>query len=91
MEAKGFQVHELTSSELEERFGVVGVPALAILSPEGSLAYSGGYTEQKQGLMARDLTLLAQARAGQRPKAMPILGCAVGAELRSALNPFNLP
>lgn len=86
----GFIVHHLTPDELAARFKISSSPMLLILNPKDHPHYIGGYTAQKQGPAPQDLTLLARAQAGEGMPSLPILGCAVSAQLRSLLNPMNL-
>jgi hypothetical protein len=88
--ARGFDTELVGKQELEERFHVVGVPALAIVAPEGAIRYLGGYTELKQGPVIRDVELIETTRDGGATKTLPLLGCAVSKELQTLLDPLGL-
>jgi hypothetical protein len=91
LQRRGFTVHDVSPSELETRYGVVGVPLLVLFTPDGRMAYSGGYTDKKQGLMAHDEELMEAVAARSAVSSLPVFGCAVGAQLSAQLNPLNLP
>jgi hypothetical protein len=88
--ASGFAVHALGEEELASKYGVESVPLLVLVAPDGSVRYAGGYTSRKQGLEARDLAIIADAKAGRDTAAIPIFGCAVSERLRAALDPLRI-
>jgi hypothetical protein len=87
----GWPIARVTEDEAATRFHVVAAPTLAVVAPDDSVRYVGGYTERKQGPDPRDLAILAAARTGRDVPPLPIFGCAVSARLRSSLNPLGLP
>jgi hypothetical protein len=88
--AAGFAVHIVGKEELERRFHVVSAPLLAVVAPDGSIRYLGGYTERKQGLDIRDAAIIDEAKERGEPRALPLFGCAVSEELRALLDPLGL-
>jgi hypothetical protein len=88
---RGLRVTVTDTTEVGARYRIPAVPLLVILSPDGDVRYSGGYTTRKQGPDPKDLELIAYARSGRSPTALPILGCAVSDRLQSSLNPLALP
>jgi hypothetical protein len=89
--AKGFVVHETDVADVAARWHVPGVPLLVIVAAGGSVLYSGGYTERKQGPAPQDRELIATVTSGGHAGALPVYGCAVSKRLRDELNPFGLP
>lgn len=88
--AAGFVVEIVGKAELAERFGLVAAPLLAIVNPTGSVVYSGGYTDRKQGPNIRDIELIEQARRTGAASELPLFGCAVSARLQELLDPLRL-
>lgn len=86
----GFAVVAIGKAELERRFHVVSAPLLAVVAPDDTLRYLGGYTERKQGPDIRDRALIEEARSRGDAAALPLFGCPVSDELRSLLDPLGL-
>jgi hypothetical protein len=86
-----FSTTVVSEDEAGARFHVAAAPSFLVLAPDGNVRYVGGYTDRKQGLDAKDLAIVADARAGHDVSPLPIFGCAVSAGLRTALNPLGLP
>jgi hypothetical protein len=91
LEAHRFRVIKVGVDELEA-YHIAAAPLLVVLGPDGSVRYSGGYTEQKQGPAIRDLEILAAAARDERPShsPLPVFGCAVAADLRRRLDPTGI-
>ena len=91
LSARGFQVTRVEPTELSDRYHLQAVPLLVVSAPDGTIHYAGGYTARKQGPEARDLEILADARAGRSIETIPVFGCAVSRQLQSTVNPLGLP
>ena len=87
----GFRVQELSEDALATAFGIDAAPLFVIENERAELLYVGGYTERKQGLATRDLSIVRDLRAGLSVAPLPIFGCAVSRELREKTNPLALP
>jgi hypothetical protein len=83
---QGFAVFHLAANDISQDIGLRGVPLLIFASPENKILYMAGYGS----LEDQDTKILQQIRAGQRPKGLPVLGCAVGSRVRSKADPFRL-
>ena len=86
-----FVLHDVRTGELYPHYGMLGVPLLVIVRPGGEVVYSGGYSERKQGLVSRDLKLIAAVGRGETPASLPLFGCEVASDLRRQRNPVGLP
>lgn len=89
---RGFHVQTLRTAELKEKYGIEGVPWLAIFSPAAEALYSGGYNDHpiSKHTRIRDLELFAQAKSGQAPAPLPVYGCATSERLKRLLDPLHL-
>ena len=85
-----FRIRKTTASELAS-FGIEAAPLFIVADPQGSVRYSGGYTDRKQGLEQRDLEIVKNVRAGNAAESIPVYGCAVSKELQKNLNPLGIP
>lgn len=88
--ARGFAVEVVTEVELARRFGVESAPLFAVVDPEGTVRYAGGYTRRKQGSDVHDVEIVAALRRGDGAAELPLFGCAVSRELQRTLDPLNL-
>jgi hypothetical protein len=88
--ALGFRTEALSAQALFDRYKIQTVPLLVVMNPEGSILYSGGYTERKQGADIKDVALLEGAMAGVPARELPLFGCAVSRELQQQIDPFGL-
>ena len=86
----GFTVDVVEPEALVARYGVEAAPLLIAVDPGGTLRYAGGYTRRKQAADIRDLDILAALRRGEPVEPLPAFGCAVGAHLRSKLDPLGI-
>jgi hypothetical protein len=82
----GFPITHLAVDDLPQDAKLRGVPMLVIASPDGRVAYLGGYGSAGD----QDSAILEQVRAGRRPKPIPIIGCAIGKSLRRSIDPFHM-
>jgi hypothetical protein len=90
LRAAGFEVDEVTASQLETKYGLTAAPTFVLRRPNGAVAYSGGYAP-RGNLPARDLELVSQAQQSPAPIApYPLFGCAVSRQLQAAVDPLNL-
>ncbi len=88
--AAGFRVTVITPTTLRERFHVEAVPLLAVVRPDGELAYVGGYNRRKQSRAYEDLAIIEDLRTQTARASLPIFGCATTERLASALDPLGL-
>ena len=86
LQKQGFPVRHLTEVEVPPDSGLHGVPLLIVASPTNEVVYAGGYGKSS----SQDATLLHQIRFGQHPRALPIVGCAIGSQVRRKADPFHL-
>lgn len=90
---KGYRVIEKTIEELkqEEKVLVEGVPFLALVRPDKTLAYAGGYEDHKIGPQTEMsyLELISELRKEKSIDERPIKGCAIADKYRRALSPFG--
>jgi hypothetical protein len=89
-EREGFTVERVPPEALPELLGLSVAPVLVATDSNGDLAYLGGYTPRKQSEVVETDRVLDQVVAGERPEALPVLGCAVTEELREATDPWRL-
>jgi len=82
----GFPIAHLQADDLPPDAGLHGVPVLAIASPNGQVAYVGGYGSAGD----QDGAILQQVQMGRAPKPLAILGCALGNRLRRKADPFHI-
>jgi hypothetical protein len=84
--ARGFPVRWIDASAIPPGVGLLGVPLLVAVSPEGQIVYRGGYGEHSD----QDTVVLQEVRARLLPTPLPLLGCAIGQHLRDRLDPLHL-
>ena len=86
----GFRLSRKSRSELEDAFGVTGVPQLVILS-DGVATYVGGYARRLVTTEddVRDINLTAALEAGDQVEPYPLFGCATGAAQRANQDPLR--
>jgi hypothetical protein len=85
----GFEWHQWTQQELTERTGVEAAPLL-IVRHRNRMDYVGGYFRYPSATRPLDVSIIAEAIAGEPPKPLPIFGCAVSPSLRAAVDPLGL-
>ena len=90
MSDRGMDVRRTTVTELQSKFHVEAAPLLLVVDPRGTVRYSGGYTERKQGLDVRDAEIMARLARQQAVAELPLFGCAVSDGLRKLLDPLQL-
>ncbi len=86
LSARGFRISHRLSKEIPQQFGLRGVPLLIVATPLGKVAYLGGYGLRED----QDTAVFERVRTGQEPPKLPVLGCAVGRQLRRSADPFHL-
>jgi hypothetical protein len=86
LRARGFTVSHLSADDVADKVGLRGVPLLVFATPENLVAYVGGYgmSQDGGGEIYRNL------REGQKPRPLPILGCALTTALRHTVDPLGL-
>jgi hypothetical protein len=82
-----FRVSRVTAADLS-RFGIDAAPLLVVLDPQDRIAYSGGYSERKQGPVLDDLRIFDGAQHAGTLAGLPVFGCAVSDELGQQLSIF---
>ena len=86
----GLAFATLSAADLPERYGLEVAPVLVAFDARGHLRYAGGYYDHPAAISPRDETLHAQLVRGETPKALPVFGCAVSAQLQATLDPLRL-
>ncbi len=86
----GFEVEFVTRAELDQRYAIAAVPMFAVVAPDGSTKYSGGYTSRKQGLDVQHRDIIGKLVAGESSEPLPVYGCAVSKQLQAAIDPFGI-
>jgi hypothetical protein len=90
LEAAGFPVVTLATTEVADRLHVQAVPLLAIVDGTDRVLYAGGYTAGRDDPRLQDQRLIAEAEASRAPAALPIFGCATASALQKQLDPFGI-
>ena len=85
LQTRGFAVSHLSIRDVPAQAGLRGVPLLMYASPDDRPEYVGGYGMNSD----KDEEIYRKVRAGGTPRPLPLLGCAVGAALRSSVDPFR--
>ncbi|MBX3187063.1 MAG: hypothetical protein KF819_08615 [Labilithrix sp.] len=88
--ARGFTFVAVASDDVEATYGVAGAPTLVVLSPDGHVAYRGGYSERMGAPIVADTRVVARARAGEEVAPLPVFGCPVGQAMKRNLDPMGL-
>lgn len=86
----GYTIEHRDPDEVAEKFGIQGVPLLVVLRPDGTPAYSGGYSKYRISSDWMDESIIHAAQHDQASTALPVYGCAVGAHLMKQTDPFGL-
>jgi hypothetical protein len=84
--AAHFLTKHIAEQNVPLNSGLRGVPLLLFVSPQNQIAYLGGYGAAGD----QDETIFHQLRAGLKPVALPMIGCAVGSRLQRRLDPLHL-
>ncbi|HEY3804246.1 MAG TPA: hypothetical protein VGL61_16630 [Kofleriaceae bacterium] len=90
LRAAGFPVSVIAPDELRDRFHLEAAPVLIVMSPEGELAYVGGYNRHKQSAAYEDAAIVADVRARHDVAPLPVFGCATSARLANEVDPLHL-
>lgn len=85
-----FEVCTQTKDEVVQKMGIESAPLLMVTQEESGLVYSGGYTNRKQGLEIQDVQIVETIKGGNRPEALPVLGCAISKKLKTVVDPLGL-
>lgn len=88
--AAGYSLEVLEPEQLLARYALSAAPALLVATPDGTLAYLGGYSERKQGLELREREIFESVRDGSRARELPLFGCAVSQALKDRIDPLGL-
>jgi hypothetical protein len=90
LRAAGFEVVIVTPDVLRARYHVEAAPMLVFVSPDGELAYVGGYNRHKQSPAYEDREILSNLRAHHESRPLPVFGCATSSRLARIVDPLNL-
>ena len=88
--ARHFDLDVVTPEQLGERYHLEAAPLLVVVDPSDTVRYLGGYTTRKQASDVRDVAIAAAVVRGERVTPLPTFGCAVGASLRTTVDPLGL-
>jgi len=88
--ARNFRIVAVSADELRDRYHVQSAPLMLVLAPDGTVRYSGGYTDHKQGPVIKDRMILAELMSKKEARELPVFGCAVSQELQRLLDPLAL-
>lgn len=86
----GLELDAVSPDELIARYRIEAAPLMVVLDPSNTVRYVGGYTPRKQAADIRDVAIVEAVRRGDRVEALPAFGCAVGAALKSEVDPLGL-
>lgn len=87
---QGFHVESVQTDELLAKYGIESAPLFSVSDPQGSVRYSGGYTDRKQAFQIRDREIVDKIVAGGDVEPLPVFGCAVSRQLQSVVDPLGL-
>jgi hypothetical protein len=90
LEAAGFPVVTLATTEVADRLHVQAVPLLVLVDGTDRVLYAGGYTSGRDDPRLQDGRLIAEAQASRAPAALPIFGCATASALQKQLDPLGI-
>jgi len=88
--AAGYRFTTVTPAELESRFGLQVAPVLFAFTPEGRLAYAGGYFDRPAAVVALDQRIVSDVEHGVDAQPLPVYGCAVSPELQKSVDPLGI-
>jgi len=88
--AHGFDLDLVAPEQLSDRYHVEAAPLLVVVDPADRVHYLGGYTPRKQASDVRDAAIIAAVLRGDRVAPLPTFGCAVGASLRTTIDPLGI-
>ncbi len=86
----GFDVVVVSPVQLKEQFSLESAPLLLVVEPSGAIAYSGGYTQRKQGPDIRDVAIITSLMQNHAPRELPLYGCGTSSELQKTLDPLGI-
>lgn len=79
-----FDLRHTSAAQLAS-YGVEAAPSMILADPNGSIRYSGGYTDRKQGPVIDDLRILRAVHRSENVPSLPLFGCAVSSRLKADL------
>lgn len=86
LRSAGFPITHIADRDIPSNARFRAVPLLMVVSPEGGVAYLGGYGSAGD----KDEDILDRVRAGSSVTSLPVIGCAVGNRIRKVSDPFHL-
>ena len=89
LRARGYTVRTMARTELRRGLALDGAPVL-VVADNAELAYVGGYFQYPAAVRPLDERLIAEVAAGHAPRALPVFGCAVDAQLARQRDPLGL-
>ncbi|MFT3698638.1 MAG: hypothetical protein QM831_36165 [Kofleriaceae bacterium] len=81
LRAAGFTVRVVDPDQLAEHYHLEAAPVLAIMRPDGTVGYLGGYNRHKQAPLFEDVAVLEKLRRHETPGPLPLYGCATSSRL----------
>jgi hypothetical protein len=88
--AHHYDLDVVTAEQLGDRYHLDAAPLLVVVDPANAVRYLGGYTPRKQAADVRDAAIVAAVMRGERVAPLPTFGCAVGAALRTTVDPLGI-
>lgn len=88
--ARGFDVDVVAPDQLWPRYHLDTAPLLVVVDADDEVRYLGGYTPRKQASDVRDTAIIAAVTRGDEVEPLPTFGCAVGAALRTKIDPIGI-
>jgi hypothetical protein len=88
--AAGYRFTTVTPNELVSRFGLEAAPVLFAFTPDGRLAYAGGYFDKPAAVVALDERIVSEVEQGAPAEPLPVYGCAVSPELQKEVDPLGI-
>ncbi|MBC7466562.1 MAG: hypothetical protein H7256_11270 [Bdellovibrio sp.] len=94
LRAKGYEVVQKSIEQLktEEKVLLEGVPFFIIAQKDHTVAYAGGYADEKinPNTKLKYLEIFADLQAGHTVATLAVKGCPVSEKYQRMLNPFGL-
>ena len=85
----GYQLRRVSAHALGAEFHIEAAPMLVVTDAGGNVRYAGGYSKFK-GAPSEERRILERMLAGEPPRQLPILGCAVSERLKALIDPWGL-
>jgi hypothetical protein len=86
---KGYLFAQINRESAERKFQIESAPLLAVLSPDGTHWYIGGYFPNYGNYHSADAKIIAESVLGKRAEALPLYGCAFSKRLEDKFYPIK--